>query len=318
MSRGMTEIDAKLRQLMPRVRGPIAEAIHFVLANKDEIPVRSMRELAKRANVAPVTLVRLAQRLGFDGFDDFRKVYVEAFINRQGRNLGQAAQLVSLAKAEGALGFAAKFAERELEVQRRTVAALKEKDLHGAVQALIDAERIFVIGRRPYFAAAYGFAYSLRKAKTGIYLLDTGGGLSLELDGLSSKDVFLGFTSYPYSRITLSLAQKARSQGATVVAVTDSENAPIAHLADFVFLTLAQGYAFPNSISGAQLIANILVALTVSKFGPEALDRIRRNELEIKETGEYVVEQRARKQAPPAKRLAAAKPRKRGRAARLV
>ncbi|MGZ5923893.1 MAG: MurR/RpiR family transcriptional regulator [Rhizomicrobium sp.] len=314
----MTEIDAKLRQLMPKVRGPIAEAIHFILANKDEIPVRSMRELAKRANVAPVTLVRLAQRLGFEGFDDFREVYVEAFINRHGRNLGQAAQLVSLAKAEGALGFAAKFAERELEVQRRTVAELKEKDLQGVVQALTDAERVFVIGRRPYFAAAYGFAYSLRKAKTGTYLLDTGGGLSLELDGLSSKDVFLGFTSYPYSRITLDLAQKARSQGATVVAVTDSENAPIAHLADFVLLTQIHGYAFPDSISGAQLIANILVALTVSKLGPEALDRIGRNELEIKETGEYVVEHRARKPRLPAKRLAPSKLRNRSRRARPV
>ena len=317
MSRGMTEIDAKLRQLMPKVRGPIADAIHFILANKDEIPVRSMRELAKRANVAPVTLVRLAQRLGFDGFDDFREVYVEAFINRQGRNLGQATQLVSLVRSEGALGFAAKFAERELEMQRRTIAELKEKDLHGVVEALTHAERIFVIGRRPYFAAAYAFAYSLRKAKTGTYLLDTGGGLSLELDGLSSKDVFLGFTTYPYSRITLGLAQKARSQGATVVAVTDSENAPIAHLADFVLLTLTQGYAFPDSIAGAQLIANILVALTVSKLGPEALDRIRRNELEIEETGEYVVERRTRKQAPPAKR-APSRRRKRSRAVRPV
>src|SRR5262245_40122199 len=127
MTRPTTEptagIDAKLRQLMPKARGPMAEVIRFILANRDEVPVRPMRELAKRAGVAPINLVRLAQRLGFSGFDDFREVYVDAFINGQGgRNLGRAVQLVSLGRAEGALGFAAKFAEREIEALRRAVA----------------------------------------------------------------------------------------------------------------------------------------------------------------------------------------------------
>jgi DNA-binding MurR/RpiR family transcriptional regulator len=299
MSGKQLSLDAKLRHLMPQAGGPIAEAIRFILAHKDEVPVRSMRELAKRANVAPVTLVRLAQRLGFDGFDDFREVYVQAFINGEGRNSGQAAQLVSLARAEGALGFAAKFAEREFEAQRQAVADLNEKALNAAVEALAGAQRVFVIGRRPYFAAAYGFAYALRKAKTDVHLLDTGGGLALELDSPTAKDVLVAFTAYPYSRITLGLAQTARSGRATIIAVTDSENAPIAHLADHVFLALVRSYAFPDSISGAQLVGNILVALTVSKLGPPALERIRRNETEIEESREYVARGSAGKRRRP-------------------
>lgn len=290
MERSATEIEAELRQLMPNVRGPMAEAIRFVLANKDEIPVRSMRELAKRAGVAPVTLVRLAQRLGFDGFERFREVYVAALITGQGRNLDQAEQLVLLSRTEGVLGFAAKFAEREIELQRRAVAELDEVALNGAVDAIVDAERIFVVGRRPFFAAAFAFAYALRKAKANTYLLDTGGGMGLELDGLTAKDLLLGFTSYPYSRITLGLAQTARSRDATIIAVTDSENAPMARLAHHIFLTQNRGYAFPDSSTGAQLIGNILVGLTVSKLGPLALECIRRNELEIKESGEFVAE----------------------------
>ena len=296
------DLDAKLRQLMPKVRGPLVEAISFILANSDEVPVRSMRELAKRANVPPVTLVRLAQRLGFGGFDEFREVYVDAFINGRGRNLGRATQLVSLAQEEGAIGFAAKFAERELEVQRQAIGGLKEKDLQAAVRALTHAERVFVIGRRPFFSAAYSLVYALRKARTDVHLLDTGGGLSLELDGPTGKDAFLGFTSYPYSRITLGLAKAARSKGATVIAVTDSENAPIAHVANHVFVTTVKSYAFPDSISGAQLIANILVALVVSKLGTGALECIRLNELEIRESGEYIVDSGGRRERRSAAR----------------
>jgi DNA-binding MurR/RpiR family transcriptional regulator len=292
------DIDDRLRHLMPSARGPLAAAIRFILAHREEVPVRSMRELAKRAGVAPVTLVRLAQKLGFEGFDEFREVYVQAFINGQSRNRGQAAQLMSLAQAEGALGFAAKFADGEDKVHRETIAQLRDRQLDAAAQALVDADQVFVIGRRNFFAAAYGFAYALRKAKPRTSLLDSGGGMSLELDDLGARDVLVGFTAHPYSRITLGAAQVARSQGATVIAVTDSENAPIAQLAAHVFVTLNRSYAFPDSISGAQLVGNILIGLTVSKLGSPVLERIQRNEAQIGNTGEYVVSS-----APRARRI---------------
>ena len=289
---GMTraaEIDVSLRQLLPQMRGPIADAIVFLLANQNEIPVRSMRELAKRAKVAPVTLVRLAQRLGFEGFDDFRGVFVDAYMVGRGRNLEQATEIVSLGKAEGALGFAARFAEREIEAQRQAVGHLSEEALGAAVAALVAARRVFVVGRRPFFAAAFGFAYSLRKARPDVQLLDTGGGYGIEFDRAGEKDVLVAFTSYPYSRITLGLAEAAQAEGGAVIAVTDSENAPIARLAQHRFITLNKSYAFPDSTAGAQLIGNILVSLTVSQLGAQALERIRTNELEIEASGEYVV-----------------------------
>ncbi|MER8467667.1 MurR/RpiR family transcriptional regulator [Mesorhizobium sp. M1396] len=292
-----SEIDASLRQLMPEARGHAATAIQFLIAHRDEIPFRSMRELAKRARVPSVTLVRLAQNLGFKGFDEFREVHITELISGKASNRGRAAQLVTLGQEEGALGFAAKFAEREIEVQRAAIDTLNEKQLEGAVQALVDASRVYVIGRRPFFAPAYSLAYSLRKAKPNTYLLDTGGGSGLELNDLTQDDVVIGFTSYPYSRVTSDVAKNAKGQGATVIAVTDSENAPIAQYSGYLFLMTARSYAFPDSVAGAYIIANILVALTVSRLGADALARIQRNELEIRETGEYLAEPARRSKA---------------------
>lgn len=285
-----SNIEVRLRQMMPETRGPTADAIRFLIAHRDEIPFRSMRELAKRAEVPPVTLVRLAQSLGFKGFEDFRGVFVDALMTEQGRNQGRAAELVSLGQKEGALGFAAQFAEREFEVQKATIAGLKEAQLKSAVQALVDAERVFVIGRRPFFATAYALSYSLRKVKPNTHLLDTGGGAGLEFGDLSRKDVLVAYSTYPYSRVTLGAAQNAADRGASIIAITDSENAPVALLADHLFLTTVRSYAFPDSIAGAHLLGNILVALTVSALGPDAVEQIRRNEHDIRESGEYVVE----------------------------
>ena len=55
-----------------------------------------------------------------------------------------------------------------------------------------------------------------------------------------------------------------------------------------MFLTGVKSYAFPDSISGACLIGNILVALTVSAYGQDGLKRIQENELEILNSAEYV------------------------------
>jgi DNA-binding MurR/RpiR family transcriptional regulator len=299
-----SDIEARLRQLMPETRGPTADAIQFLIMHQDEIPFRSMRELAKRADVPPVTLVRLAQSLGFKGYEDFRGVFVTAMIDGQGRNQGRAAELVSLGRKEGALSFAVQFAEREFEVQRATIANLKEVELKAAVQAVVDAERVFVIGRRPFFAAAYSLYYSLRKVKPDTQLLDSGGGSGLEFGTMSGKDVVIAFSTYPYSRVTLAVAQNASNRGAKVIAITDSENAPISLLADHVFLTTVRSYAFSDSIAGAYLIGNLLVALAVSALGSEALEQIQRNEDDIRESGEYVAN-------PPRKIFGRRSPRRR-------
>jgi DNA-binding MurR/RpiR family transcriptional regulator len=288
MAPNKPDIEVRLREMLPTLQGAASRAVQFMIAQRDEVPFRSMRELAKRAGVPPVTLVRIAQRLGFAGFEEFREVYVDAFRSGEARNRGRAAELVSLAKRKDSLGFAAQFAEREFELQREVIAGLTQPRLNAAVRAIVDAERVAVMGRRPFYAAAYSLFYSLRKVKPGVLLLDSGGGAGLEVDGLAKKDVFIGFSSYPYSRITLDVARNAQRHGASVIAITDSENAPLADLADHIFLTGVKSYAFPDSISGACLIGNILVALTVSAYGQDGLKRIQENELEILNSGEYV------------------------------
>jgi DNA-binding MurR/RpiR family transcriptional regulator len=291
-----SEIEAEMRKLLPSLKGPACRAVQYMIAERDEVPFRSMRELAKRAGVPPVTLVRIAQRLGFAGFEEFREIYVDALVNGAGRNRSSAIELMSMARKKGSLGFAAQFAERELELQKATVAGLDERKLNAAVKAIADADRIAVMGRRTFYPAACSLAYLLRKVKPGAQLLDTGGGAGLELDGLSRRDVFIGFSAHPYSRATLGVARNSKAQGAQIIAITDSENAPIAELADHVFLTTVKGFAFPDSISGGCLIANILVALTVSALGDDAIERIQRNERQILQTDEYLAERSSRRE----------------------
>lgn len=289
MTQTADRLEERLRQMIPESRGQTAEAIRFLLAHRDEIPFQSMRELAKRAMVQPVTLVRLAQSLGLNGFQEFRNAFVEQLQDSRGRNHGLAEALVSLGRTEGTLGFAMRFAEREFEVQRRAIETLDEERLSEAATTLARADHVYVIGRRPFYAVAHALYYSLRKVKPKTELCDTGGGAGLELGEMTTNDVLVAFTTYPYSRVTLRVAEHAHACGARIIAVTDSEKAPVAQLASSMFLTSVRSFAFPDSMAGAHLIANILTALTVSELGEEGLCLIEANERQIRESGEYVI-----------------------------
>src|SRR5260221_6197273 len=51
-------------------------AARFIIDHPDQIAVRSMREIARRAAVAPATMVRLARALDFADYDDLRNVFI--------------------------------------------------------------------------------------------------------------------------------------------------------------------------------------------------------------------------------------------------
>ena len=51
-------------------------AAAFLLDNPDEVAVLSMRKVAERASVQPAGMVRLAQYLGFPGWNELREIFV--------------------------------------------------------------------------------------------------------------------------------------------------------------------------------------------------------------------------------------------------
>jgi DNA-binding MurR/RpiR family transcriptional regulator len=56
---------------MPR---QLQAAARYVLDRPDDVAPRSKREQARQAGMQPATMTRLAQRLGFAGYDEIRDV----------------------------------------------------------------------------------------------------------------------------------------------------------------------------------------------------------------------------------------------------
>ncbi|MFM9709770.1 MurR/RpiR family transcriptional regulator, partial [Streptomyces galilaeus] len=70
-------------------------AARWVLDHPADVALLSMRDQARRAGVPPVTLTRLAKRLGFAGFDEMKALYAQSMRGRPDNFRDRAEELVA-------------------------------------------------------------------------------------------------------------------------------------------------------------------------------------------------------------------------------
>src|SRR5699024_1598080 len=65
----------RIVQEYERMSGQLQQAARYILERPDDVALLSMREQARRADVRPATMTRLAQFLGLEGYDQVRDLY---------------------------------------------------------------------------------------------------------------------------------------------------------------------------------------------------------------------------------------------------
>src|SRR5690348_1496914 len=80
-------------------------AARWLMDHPDDAALLSMREQAKRAGVPPATMTRLAQRLGYDGFDGLRELYAASLRERADHFAGRTEKLLQRRALDGDAAF---------------------------------------------------------------------------------------------------------------------------------------------------------------------------------------------------------------------
>src|SRR3546814_19889043 len=75
----------------------------YLLDFPQEVPIASVRKVATQAGVQPATLVRLAQSLGYRGWDDLKSVFVQSLRQTHKGYADQARKLIGAKNPRDAL-----------------------------------------------------------------------------------------------------------------------------------------------------------------------------------------------------------------------
>jgi DNA-binding MurR/RpiR family transcriptional regulator len=285
---GSAEIVERIKTALDDMPVQMQVAARFIMDQPSEVALLSMREQARKAGVPPATMTRLAQRLGFSGYQDLKDAYVEAVRNNVPWFSGRAVNMLNRRKQ---IGEAALVTETVNSIAR----AVEELSRPATVDALIKATNIlerarsvYCIGARATFPVAFLFDYTQRFYSDKIHLLEGPGGSGVDrMHRIGSKDALLAVSLSPYSNSTHRATQLAHKAGAKIVAITDSEFAPVARLANVVILVSAQSPSFFDTISPALAAAEVLVALLASRAGADVPKNVSRHEKLLRDAGVF-------------------------------
>jgi DNA-binding MurR/RpiR family transcriptional regulator len=260
-----------------------ARVAQYVIDHAFEATTSPMRALAKNAGEIPATFTRLAQGMGFSGWDELRAELTAD--TRDGMLRAQQAPYSS--RSVPGIGGTSLMAAM-LRADAEEIAALQSASLSGAAVILEKAPRVMIAGFRSCHAPAALLHYLYRLFRPDVSLVGSAGALDLELGSLRSDDAVVVFGFQPYSRDSLLTARAAAQAKCKVVAIVDSADAPIASDAAAVLTFGVNSPSFFPSLTACVALVQGLAGLLYARSGEEGRKVLQETERRIEAHTAYL------------------------------
>jgi DNA-binding MurR/RpiR family transcriptional regulator len=241
------EIVARITAAMADLTPGHRRMAEYVLANLFHAATMRIDELANAVGASVATANRFARALGYDGYPQFREALVRGFE----ATLAPVERLRSAQESPtsdaGLFGASLEQAELNLRLSRQSI---DNAAAAAAVDAILSARRVFLVGSGTSAFLAGLMENALLPYLDNVQALATMGGpthAARRLFGACKDDLVIGIAFPRYVDDTIKLARHAANLGARVLALTDSNDSPLARFADLTLLIRAERRLAANS-----------------------------------------------------------------------
>ena len=237
---------------------------NFILESYDKAAFMTASRLGKKVGVSESTVVRFAAELGYDGYPDMQKSLQKMIRNR----------LTSVQRIEvtndriGDQDLLSTVLQSDIEKIRVTLEELDRDSFSHAVDAIVSAKKIYIIGVRSSaaIAAFMAFYFNLIFDNVVMVTANTASEVFENLLRVGEGDVVIGVSFPRYSSRTVQAMSFARDRGATTVAITDSEASPLAPISHYTLKARSDMASFVDSlVAPLSLVNALLVAVSRKK-----------------------------------------------------
>ncbi|NIQ37093.1 MAG: SIS domain-containing protein [Proteobacteria bacterium] len=255
---------------------------NFVVQNYQRVAFLTARQLAQECGVSESTVMRFVTALDYTGYPDFLRT-LRGIVNYE----LTAVERLEITPQEKKRRRGRKRTERlarktiltEIENLRRLYDQFSEEDFDRAVEEIVQAEDIVIVGFRVSASLAGYFGYVLKKVKESVIVVTRGGSTvyeELEQMGKTSLIIALGFRRYPAELIDL--LRYCKTRGLRIFAITDSMISPVAALADVIQIVEFEGESFVDTFAAPMCLINGLIAETAMRDKKKSLSMLNRLE----------------------------------------
>ena len=245
----------------------------YILEHYDKAAYYTASRLGTIVGVSESTVVRFANELGYEGYPELQRALKKLIRSR----------LTSFQRMEitnsliGENDVLEKVLTSDIEKIRQTAAEIDSASFANAVQNIVDAKNIYIIGVRSSSTLAGFLNYSLRMIFDNVRLVQTPSSSEMfeQIMQIGKGDVMIAISFPRYSSRIINAVEYAKGKGADIIALTDSKFSPIAAEADQLLLAYSDMASFMDSLVAPLSIINALVVAVARKRETEVSERLR-------------------------------------------
>lgn len=253
-----------INQMMPDFSKGQRLIARYILENYDKAAFMTASRLGTTVGVSESTVVRFASEIGFEGYPQLQKALQELIRNR----LTSVQRMEITTDQIGSKDVLDKVLNLDIEKIRRTLDETSKEDFNAAVDSIIKARRIYIIGVRSSSALASFLGFYFNQIFEDVRLVNTASTSELfeQIMRIGPEDILIAISFPRYSKRTVQASRFAKDSGAKVIAITDTPSSPLAGNATHLLLARSDMASFVDSlVAPLSLINALIVAIGLNK-----------------------------------------------------
>lgn len=237
---------------------------NFILESYDKAAFMTASRLGQKVGVSESTVVRFAFELGYDGYPDMQRSLQKMIRNR----LTTVQRIEVTNDRLGDQDLLSMVLQSDIEKIRQTLEELDRDSFYSAVDAIVSARKIYIIGVRSSASIAVflHFYFNLIFDNVVLVSANTASETFESLLRVGEGDAVIGISFPRYSSRTVQALSFARDRGATTIAITDSETSPLVPISRYTLMARSDMASFVDSlVAPLSLVNALLVAVSQRK-----------------------------------------------------
>lgn len=237
---------------------------NFILESYDKAAFMTASRLGQKVGVSESTVVRFAFELGYDGYPDMQRS-----LQKMIRSRLTTVQRIEVTRDRlGDQDLLSMVLQSDIEKIRQTLEELDRDSFYSAVDAIVSARKIYIIGVRSSasIASFLHFYFNLIFDNVVLVSANTASETFESLLRVGEGDAVIGISFPRYSSRTVQAMSFARDRGATTIAITDGETSPLAPISRYSLMARSDMASFVDSlVAPLSLVNALLVAVSQRK-----------------------------------------------------
>ena len=248
----------------------------YITSNYEKAAYMTAAKLGAISGVSESTVVRFAIELGYEGYPEMQKALQDLVRTK----LTSVQRLEVTNTRIGNSEVLDKVLTSDIDKIRQSLEEIDRNAFYEAIDRIIEAKNIYIIGVRSSSTLAGFMNYSFRMIFDNVKFIQTTSGSEMfeQIMRIGQGDVMIAISFPRYSKRIINAVEFARANGADVVALTDSSQSPIAAYADQLLTACSDMASFVDSLVAPMSIINAMV-VELSRKKQEELT-VRLHELE--------------------------------------